>query len=195
MKKTATLLEGDGVENVGKEENELNEKNGNEKNGNEKNVNTEEHLNGADTEEEGEDPLKDLPESESDQLSKETLKHFNRYVDICKNRYKVVLGENSTHATNFQDVYSEWRVRNVQHRKYYGWDDPPPLPEPRKRNRPLNIHVQKRQEREYRRKTEGINVTKDGVILTDRELFELRRAQRLANAPKSIFRKIYEFFI
>jgi len=114
---------------------------------------------------------------------------------LCKNRYKVVLGEVPTHATNFKDMYSEWRVRNVEHRKYHGWDDPPPDAIPRKRLRPLNYHVQRRVDREERRRNEGLNVMANGVVLTDRELFELKRAQRLANAPKSMLRKIYEFFI
>ena len=145
------------------------------------------------------DPFQDeqdrLAKAEKDRIAKETLKNFTRYVELCKNRYKVVLGEVPTHATNFKDMYSEWRVRNVEHRKYHGWDDPPPDAIPRKRLRPLNYHVQRRVDREERRRNEGLNVMANGVVLTDRELFELKRAQRLANAPKSMLRKIYEFFI
>ena len=130
-----------------------------------------------------------------DMVAKEELKKFTRYVELCRGRYKVVQGEFPTHATNFQDVLTQWRVRNIAHRKYYGWDDPPPLPPPRKRERPLNFYALKRQQREEDRKKNGYNVTKDGYVMSDREIFERKRAERLANAPKSVLRKVWEFFI
>jgi hypothetical protein len=135
------------------------------------------------------------PDTEHDRIARETLRDFNRYVLLCKDKYKVIEGNAPTHATNFNDVFTEWRARNLHHRKYFGWDDPPPAAKPRKRLRPLGHFAKKRQEREERRKREGFNLSAEGFIETDQQRFDRKRAERLANQPKSIWRKMYEFLI
>ena len=59
----------------------------------------------------------------------------------------------------------------------------------------MNAHVAKRVAREVDRRLNGYNVSKEGYVLTDQEIFDRKRAERLANQPKSVLRKIYEFLI
>ena len=65
-----------------------------------------------------------------DEKARETLRHFQIYLDECKGQYKVICGEEKTHATNFRDVYSEWLVRNRAKRTHFGWNPDPPPPTP-----------------------------------------------------------------
>ena len=123
----------------------------------------------------------------------EAQRHFQIFMDECKKQYRVITGEERTHATTFKDVYSEWLRRNIRKRAHFGWDPDPPRPPPRKRGRPLNMYAQKRIQKE-KDKSAGI-VTIAGKKYSARELFERKRLARRNARPPSLAVRIWRFFI
>ena len=150
--------------------------------------------NDSEMEQELQDMVQDLTSKSSEEREKalETLRHFELFLNECRSQFRVVSGEEKTHATNFRDVYTEWISRNRANRKHFGWDPDPPPPPPRKRGRSLNMYALKRQQM-AKDKKQGV-VTIAGKKYSARELFERKRLARRRARPLSLRVKIWRFF-